>query len=159
MSNRSFPVRVIAVALVIALQALFTPGPAVAADAASTDTGHVLTMDDPVPLIGAVVHDRNLFEVQDLPEATESTSGFNPFDAPLAVAPADEQNGDLALKPVPVAPGQTESPILKGKARGWNNPLIAALMVVGAVIVLGIAIDAADSDDPANVVPPTPYNN
>ena len=60
-----------------------------------------------------------------------ATSARSPADTSMRTAPAPEEEKEKN----------------KGGTGVWNNPATAALIVVGAAIVLGLLIDAATDDD------------
>lgn len=178
MPDRSTFGRIVAVALVIALQALFTP---MAAEGEATMSGHVLSLDGSTPLTGAVVHatdpvsgalysseptnEKGYFEIPALEPSNyslgvEKDGGLYLLPSTLGMAPGQQRSVALAIQPAPLAPGQNQPPnVTKSGPKGWNSPWAAALIVLGGVIVLGLVIDAADDDTLTTTSPSTPYND
>jgi hypothetical protein len=78
-------------------------------------------------------------------------------DAPVTLAPGQARDLTVGINPQQ-APGPDAAAAEAGKDKMsfWNNPLTASLIVVGAAILVGVAIDAATDDD--EETPASPSN-
>jgi hypothetical protein len=97
------------------------------------------------PLRGAVGADGS-FHVEGVPAGTvdlavETADGLYVVATPVAIAPGATRNLQLALGRQDTSPPPGEK---KAKRAGgvWANPLYATLIVVGAAVVVGVAISA-----------------
>ena len=69
------------------------------------------------------------------------------IDNPLALAPAQAQHVNIAVSEKKQDTGAAVVPE-SAKAKGWSNPLVAALIVVGGAVIIGLLIEAStDSDE------------
>ena len=170
MSQRPVANRLLATGLILTLQFALVPVSAEPAPAAVN--GSVLSSVSQTPLEGALVHVGNpltgkvftsdpvasdgSFSLQSVPAATyelavENTGRLFVVATPLKLAPGVTQSIDVTVNeqaaPDPVTVEENEK---KSAASFWNNPLTAALVVLGAAVVVGIAVDSAtdDSDGP-----------
>lgn len=143
--------------------------------ALATLSGVIRAGADHTPLAGARVHAGNptngavypseptsadgTFAIRDLPPATyrlavEANSGLFPIEQPLTLAPGMNQALGISLDPStnadPPAGADDDSaaPPAKGKRPNlWNNPVTAALLVLGVAVIFGIVIENATDDD------------
>ncbi|HEX6851824.1 MAG TPA: carboxypeptidase-like regulatory domain-containing protein [Candidatus Polarisedimenticolaceae bacterium] len=76
-------------------------------------------------------------------------------DAPVTLAPGQVRDVTVGINPQQApGPDTAAAEADKDKMTFWNNPLTASLIVVGAAVLVGFAIDAAtDDDDPTPVSP------
>lgn len=161
--NRSLLPRVFAVFMSVALIA--STSPLTAAPAPGSLTGSVVAADGKAPLTGAVVHVADTVSHAVISSApTGSDGSFAIAEIPAGTYEVGIQAGRelyLVRTPVTLAPGQSRSVALavrpaddeepgrvgSGSPRGWNNPLVASLIVVGSAIALGLVIDQVTDDD------------
>lgn len=169
---------VVAAVLVVSLQALGLPASAGAAPASVS--GALVRAADQSPLVGAKLHLGNpetgaiLTTAPTDAKGTFALSGLAPATYQLAV----ETNGGLYVvtTPVRLAPGQTRTlnvaiaaatkddddddnkpgaAAAPAKTGLWENPLTAALIVLGAAIVVGYVVDSATDDDNETTASPS----
>ena len=179
MRQRSLVFKLTAIVVVGALQALGLPA---AADLSGARVaGSILAASTQAPLPGARLHlgdprsgkvfssapadAQGGFALTDIPPATyelavESGGGLYVVQTPLELAPGQSQNLQVAISPL--APGQMAPPPQgeeeakkKGGASVWNNPVTAALIVVGSAIVIGFLIKEATGEDNEPVSSPS----
>lgn len=78
-------------------------------------------------------------------------------DAPVTLAPGQARDLTVGINPQQApAPEAAAKEADKDRMSFWNNPLTASLVVVGAAVVVGFAIDAATDDD--DETPASPSN-
>ncbi len=100
------------------------------------------------------------FAIRDLPAATyrlavEASAGLFPVEQPVTLAPGINQALGISLAPsteADPAPGEDDTNSEAAPAKGkrpnlWNNPLTAALLVLGVAVVFGLIIESATDDD------------
>jgi hypothetical protein len=156
--------RVLATVLVVSLSGFAVP--AQEAPPAATLSGAVVSVAGRTPLVGATVHaadpktgqvyssgpstEDGLFEIRGLPATTlelgvQVDEGLYLVETPVSLAAAKNQRVHIAVAPHP----QTDHSTGYRKTRSslWNNPLTAALIVVGAAVVIGALVTAATEDD------------
>ena len=171
MTQRSFSSRMIATGLILSLQVLFVP--VFAGPGTATLTGSILSAGSDVPLAGAKLHAGDpktgkiyssepagadgAFTIENLPPATyevavESDGGLYIVQTPVKLAPGVTQNVNLAIHRQ-AAPNP--DPDDDDGIGFWDNPLTAALIVLGAALVVGFAVDSWTDDDP--VSPASPF--
>lgn len=168
MTQRSFVSRAVAVLAIAALST--STFPVSASDAGARLTGSVLSGAESQPLVGAKLHagdpktgevftsgvtgDDGAFEIADLPASTyelavEADGGLYVVTTPVRLAPGQSETLQVAVNPQ-MAPDPEEAAAVEARhtrASLWNNPLTAALIVLGAALVLGVVIDSATDDD------------
>jgi len=172
MRQRTLPIRLAAVLVIVALQGLGLPT-ALAGTTGARVAGSILAAGDQSPVADARLHlgdpksgkvfssdptsADGSFVVSDLPPATyevavESDGGLYLVQTPIELGAGESQ--DLQIAVTPLAPGQlapspeeAEENQKKGGTGVWNNPVTAALIVVGAAIVLGFLIKEATKND------------
>jgi carboxypeptidase family protein len=177
MFQRNRMTNVVAAVLAISLQALGLPASAGAAPASVS--GALVRAADQSPLVGAKLHLGNpetgaiLTTAPTDAKGTFALSGLAPATYQLAV----ETNGGLYVvtTPVRLAPGQTRTlnvaiaaqatkdddnddnkpgaAAAPTKTSMWENPLTAALIVLGAAIVVGYVVDSATDDNESTASP------
>jgi hypothetical protein len=180
MHPRSLPLKLTAIAVIVALQGLGVPAGA-AGPSGSRVAGSILSTPAETPLAGARLHlgdprsgrvftsepsaADGSFALAEVPPATyevavESNGGLYVVSTPVEVTPGATRNLQVAV--APVVPGQMAPPPdpdtekNKGGTSVWNNPATAALIVVGSAIVLGFLIKEATDDDNDNVPAASP---
>jgi hypothetical protein len=172
MHPRTLPLKLTAIAVIVALQGLGVPAGA-AGPVGSRVAGSILSTPADTPIAGARLHlgdprsgrvftsepsaPDGSFALAEVPPATyevavESNGGLYVVSTPLELAPGATRNLQVAV--APVAPGQMAPPPPdpdaeknKGGTSVWNNPATAALIVVGSAIVLGFLIKEGTDDD------------
>lgn len=143
-----------AVASCLAASLVLVVFPVLASDAPAGVVGEILAMDGQYPMAGSRVHLADptggrqftsdptaadgSFRVPDVPAGTyrvgiESEGRLYIVDGPLALAPGETRNVQLAL----------QSKTAPAPAGVWQDPLYAGLIVAGSAIVLGILINEA----------------
>jgi hypothetical protein len=167
--NRNVLTRVLATALIFAVPGLFIP--ARAADQPATLAGAIVTVGDQTPLTGAKLHIANpitgelmsssatgadgTYRIENVPPGTyelgvEAADRLYLVEAPFELAPGQVQGMNLAINP-DAAPdpesSQKKKKKKKGGANAWDNPGIAALIVVAAAVVIGVGVSALTEDD------------
>jgi len=164
MNHRGPLSRLVAVTLIVAVAFVFVPS-ASAQDRAGL-SGMVLSNDGSQPLSGAVVHAGDLRTGEIVSSTATAADGSFSFGAlPAAVYEiAVQTDGGLYLAGAPVPldrgeqrivqvainpqaapdPASVNSPPKKGI---WNNPLTAALLIIGGAVVVGALVSAADNDN------------
>ena len=158
--------KVVAAGVVAALQVSNVP--VLAGPARATFTGRVLSASERSPLPGVQVHlgDPKTGAVLSSSRTSEDGS-FALADVPPAAYEIAVQSGDKLFVvdgTIKLAPGETRSVQLavrnqdttstdstgtddKSAMSWWNNPLVATMVVLGAAILIGVAVDSATSDD------------
>lgn len=167
MSPRGNFQRIVALTLILSLQALLAPSLAGTPGTASL-TGRVLLAGGQSPVTAGKVHVGNSRTGQIAtaalsPEGTFTVEGLPPATYEVAVETAGVLN--VASNAVHLAPGQNKAvkiavdPNLKVEPTPrpqkedprlgtiWNNPLAATAIVVVSAVVVGIAIDGLTDDD------------
>ena len=160
----------IASTLVVSVQALALPVPAGAAPASLS--GALVRAADQTPLVGAKLHVGNpetgaivtsepadgkgAFRIAGLEPATyelaiETAGGLYVVATPVRLAPGQARTLNVAVASTAAQedddddkPGAAPAP---AKTSLWENPLTAALIVLGAAIVVGYVVDEATDDD------------
>jgi len=167
MNMRTVASRAVAALLILALQ--LTYGPALVAAPMASLSGRVLSADSQKPLAGALVHVGDprtgairssqptaadgSFSVSGLPAASYQLaiqSGAGMYIVPSAVplGAGESRNVQLAVQAQTSAPSPQEANEGKKKDMGfWNNPLTATLVVLGAAVLVGWAVDSMTDDD------------
>jgi len=169
MSHRGPGTKILAALLVVTIPLLFVPP--IAAQEGATLAGNVYVLEDEQPVDGAILHAGDIRTGQIYSSAaTDSEGGFVlPGLPPAAYNLAVETDGDLYLvgTSVQLEAGQERNVQLalrpdegaaddpktaneeeKDDEMGFmNNPLFAALTVIGASILFGGLISALDDDD------------
>lgn len=169
--------------LLVAILALSVAGlvPARATQATASLSGVVRSAVGDAPLAGARVFAGDPLTGQVFPSEPSAEDGsFSIRELPAAVYEiAVESNSGLFLveQKVPLLPGMDQAlgievdPALAGSGGGgstggnrrpgvWNNPLTAALLVLGLAVLFGIVIDNATNDNDKSVEekPSSPAN-
>jgi hypothetical protein len=166
--NRTLLTRVLATALIFAVQGLFIP--AHATDQAATVAGSIVTAGDQTPLSGAKLHLANPitgelvsstataadggFRIENVPAGTyeigvESSGKLFLVEAPFQLAPGQVQGLNLAINPeaAPDPEAAQKNKKKKGGATGWNNPGVAAAIVLGGAVLIGAGVSQLTEDD------------
>lgn len=156
------PVRMRAVAWFLMSSLVLAATPALSDEVPAGVSGEIVAIDGESPLAGSRVHlaeprsgrtfaseptgTDGSFGVADVPPGTyqvaiESDGRLYLVDGPLALAPGETRNVQLAL----------QSKSAPAPAGVWQDPLYAGLIVAGSAIVLGILINEATTkrNDPA----------
>jgi len=160
--------RIVALCLIVSLQAFLAPSFAGTATTASL-TGRVLVAGGHSPIGSGKVHvgDPRTGQIATASLSREGTfvvTGLAPATYEVAVETAGVMN--VASNPIYLGPGQNKavqiavdpvaaqtSPTTESKNKKktgmslWNNPLAATGIVVVSAIVVGIAIDGLTDDD------------
>jgi hypothetical protein len=167
MADRIPGFRLVATLMVVALQGIMIP---VTAGESVAVNGLVVSTTDQQPVVGARIHlgdpetgqiyssspvsDDGSFAIEGVPAATyevgvEHEGGLFVVDTPLSLAPGQSRPLTVAIDPqLAPSPEEAEQQQRKRAGRGvWNNPLTAALIVLGAAIVIGVIINEATDDD------------
>lgn len=164
-----------AVAITLASALVVTTAPIAAVPPSSEVTGSVFASGGQAPITGAIVHlaeaktgalyssapssSEGAFRLGDLPAGTyeigiQTGRDLYLVKTPLTLAPGQARNVDLAVDPN--AKKTDEDDDRDKGMTGWNNPLVASLIVVGSAIVVGVAIDSATGDnEPAGTPSPS----
>jgi hypothetical protein len=143
--------------------------PLPAAERSANLSGSVLSAADSSPLVGVKLHAGDpktgeiyssppttadgKFRIEQLPAATyrvavESEGGLYVASAPVKLAPGQAQSLTVAVNPqMADDPQSAKGKQGPAKTSVWSNPGTAALIVLGASVVLGVAIDEATDDD------------
>ena len=161
--------KVAAAATIIALQLIAIPS--LAQPSAVLD-GTVVRADRATPIAGAKIHladvrtgafvgsaptaDDGSFHLDSLPGseyriAVEADGGLYLVPAPLTLNDGETQRVHLAIHPN--AQLDASSTGVASKLSFRENPLTAALLVLGFVFVVGFAIDELDDDTPVIASP------
>lgn len=165
MSKRTPPV------LVVLLAASLIASPVLVASPAPSGTLSGVILGDHIA--GAIVHaavdDTTIrssaalgtdgrFAIEGLPEGVWNLAVQTEAGLHVASTPVPVHAGETKMVRISLAPGAnaTTEPVGKKAKRGamnfWNNPLTATLFVVGAAIVVGVAIDQWTDDKPSGSV-------
>ena len=176
MIQRTRMTNYVAAALVVSMQALALPAAAGAAPAGLS--GALVRAADQSPLVGAKLHVGNPETGAILTTAPADAKGSFAIGglAPATYQLAVETDGGLYVvtTPVRLGPGQTRTvnvavasatqddddddpgaAAAPNKTSLWENPLTAALIVLGAAIVVGLVVDEATDDDDENDASPS----
>lgn len=167
MIQRTLSARLLATGLILTLQMAWLP--ASADTESATVRGAILSATDQTPIAGARLHvgdpasgriytsspasDDGSYSLTGVPPATyevavENQGRLYVVSTPLRLAPGSTRNVDLAVNPQAAPdPATAEAEAAKAAGSFWNNSLTAALIVLGAAIVVGVAVDAATDDD------------
>ncbi len=158
--------KVAAVATIIALQLIAIPS--LAQPGAVLD-GTVLRADRATPIAGAKIHlanartgelvgsaptaDDGSFHLDSLPGseysiAVEVDGGLYVVPAPLTLNDGETRRVHLAIQPN--AQLDADSSVGASKLSFRNNPLTATLLLLGGLIILGLAIDELTDSDSAS---------
>lgn len=169
MNNRNSLVRSLAVALIVCVTGMSVP--VSAGSVPATLSGTIVAAGTQAPLAGVKLHVADprsgalrsssatdatgRFRVADLAPATyqlavEAQGGLYEVAAPLTVQAGQALDVQVAVNPqtTPAPGGNTGGK----KSRGtlWSNPATAALIVLGAAVVVGVLVDSATNDDQPN---------
>ena len=165
MTSRMRKSRLIAATLIAALYVMLLPTPSMAAESAAV-TGQIIDNETRAPMPGAVVHitdpgtdttlssspstEQGKFEIPEVPPASysvavETEDGVFLVQSAVSISPGENRAVQLAL-----SPGASEG---KGMTF-WKNPVTASLVVLGAAIVIGLAVDEINDDDQDQVASP-----
>ena len=167
MNHRGPLSRLVAVTLIVAVAFVFVPSAAAQDRAALAGlSGTVMSNDGSLPLAGAMVHAGDLRTGEIVSSAATAADGsFSLGSLPAAVYEiAVQRDGGLYLAgaPVPLDRGQQRfvqvainpqaapdpaSASAQPKKGIWNNPLTAALLIIGGAVVVGALVSAADNDN------------
>lgn len=123
---------------------------------------HVEDPDQKVSFVSTATGADGKFDLSSLPSSSyrlsvESNDGLYVVDSPVHLSPGEARHVRLAVGPTPRKGGTGRA--ASGKGSGgttlWSNPLTATLIVVGAAIVVGVAVDSATNDEePASASAP-----
>ncbi len=148
--------------------------PARSAGVTATLSGSIVWAADQTPLAGSRLHvgdpgtgeifssapagDDGSFVLEGLPASTyelavESDGGLYLVGTPLALAPGSAQTLNLAVSRQP-SPNydKDDDDDDPGGFKLWDNPLTTALIIVGIVGIIGLALGDDDSKGPPPVV-------
>jgi len=164
--KRSLATRVLALVLVASLQTLFFP--ASAGEATASLTGTLVSSASEAPLAGARLHVGDprtgliyssdptdvdgSFHLVDLPAASyelavESGGALFVVESALKLSPGEVRAVTVEVNQQ-AAPGPDSEEKKRRKGAGfWNNPVTAALVVVGSATVLGYLIKKGTDDE------------
>ena len=160
--------KTLAVALTLSVTLVGTPVPAQTAQL----SGHVYSADGEAPLTGVTVYasqpatgeiyssqpttDQGAFSISEMPTGKFELGvaidrGLYLVESPVTLAPAQSQHVNIAVSKKDDGSSGAAVVPKSAKPSGWSNPLVAALIVVGGTVIIGLLIDAAtdDSDEPA----------
>jgi hypothetical protein len=159
--------RVLALVLVVSLQALFIPASA-GGDTASL-AGMVISSETDAPLTGVRLHAGDpktgrvfttrptpvdgSFNLEELPAASyrlavEVEGGLYVVDSPLKLSPGQAQSVTVAINPQSAPSPEQEQEKKKKKGAGfWENPVTASAVVIGVATVVGLLIKEGTDDD------------
>ena len=172
--KRSLAARVLAWVLVVSLQALCIP--ASAGEEAGSLGGMVVSSETEAPLAGVRLHagdpktgrvfttqptpEDGSFSLNDLPAASyqlavEVAGGLYVVETAVKLSPGQAQTVTVAINPES-APSPAAEQLKRSKGAGiWNNPVTAALVVIGSATLLGYVIkkgtDSSDDASPSSV--------
>ena len=175
MKSESYTSRVLALALIGAVQLSVTP--ASGGSPAATLSGEIVSASARAPVAGVVVRvvnpgtgdlytspptdDKGSFEFHALPAAAYSVAvqrGNGVFSAasPILLAPGEHRSVQVALyDQQEAAPSPAEAQEANTyKTSPWENPLTATLMALGIAVVVGYAVQEWIGDDSSNNHPP-----
>jgi len=163
--------------LVAAVLIVSVPGlalPAWAGPAPASLSGALVRAVDQSPLVGAKLHVGNpetgailtsaptdpqgAFAIEGLAPATyelavEMNGGLYVVTTPVRLAPGQARTLSVAIASAATPEGEDDDDDKPGAAAApaklslWENPLTAALIVLGAAIVVGYVVDEATDDD------------
>lgn len=171
MIQRNRMTNLVAATLIVSVQSLALPAAAGAAPASLS--GALVRAADQTPLVGAKLHVGNpetgaivtssptdakgAFAVEGLSPAVyelavETNGGLYVVTTPVRLAPGQARTLSVAIASTAAQvedddddkPGAAAAPT---KTSLWENPLTAALIVLGAAIVVGFVVDAATDDE------------
>jgi len=169
MSHRGFSAKVLAIMLVVAVSWVFVPP--IGARESATLAGNIYALDGRQPVDGAVLHAGDIrtgeiyssaatdseggFVLPGLPPAAynlaiETDGGLYLVGTSMQLKAGEQRGVQLALKPDEGAADDPESASEEDdddEMGFMNNPLFAALTVIGASILFGGLISALDDDD------------
>jgi hypothetical protein len=165
MKKHGLTTKVLVTILVLSLQSLFIP---VSAEGPSASlSGTVLSSETQAPLQGVKLHvgdpktgkiyssaatgEDGGFELSELPGATyelavESDGGLYLVGTPVTLAPGQSSNVNVAINKE-MAKSPQSAAGKKGGTSIWNNPGMAAVIVVGSAFVLGALINEVTKDE------------
>ena len=147
--------------------------PARSADSSATLSGSIVWAADKAPLAGSKLHAgdpktgevfssapagaEGSFVLDDLPASTyelavESDGGLYLVGTPLTLAPGTAQTLNLAVSRQTLPNYDKEDDDDPRGSPIWDNPGVTALVVVGAVVIIGLLFGQSDSNDPPPVV-------
>lgn len=130
-------------------------------------SGHVYSASGDTPLTGATVYaaqpetgeifssqptsEQGAFSIADMPSGkfelgVAIDEGLYLIEAPLMLAPAQSQHVNIAVNEEKDDDKGSAVVPESAKAKGWSNPLVAALIVVGGAVVIGLLVEAATDD-------------
>ncbi len=159
----------VSAALIVAVQALALPASAGAAPASLS--GALVRATDQSPLVGAKLHvgnpetgailttaaadDKGSFAIAGLAPATyqlavETDGGLYVVTTPVHLAPGQTRTVNVAVASTQdngIDDDKPAAAAAPAKTSMWENPLTAALIVLGAAIVVGFVVDEATDDD------------
>ena len=160
MKKHGLIAKIVAATLVVALQALFVPVSAESQEAALSGT--VVASGSLSPMPGVKLHAADpktgtiytsgvtgpdgSFEVRDLPSSTyelavESGEVLYVVGTPVKLAPGEMQTVNVAVNSL-LAPGEESTKKKnKGGTSVWNNPGVAAGIIVASAFVLGAIVN------------------
>ena len=165
--KHSLATRVLALVLVVSLQALFVP--AKAAEEAASLGGMVVSSETDAPLVGVRLHagdpktgriysarptsEDGGFRLGKLPPASyqlavETEGGLYVVESPLKLSPGQIRDVTVAINPESAPSPAEEEEEKKKKGVGfWNNPVTASAAVIGSATLLGLLLKEG-TDDP-----------
>lgn len=174
MKSESYTSRVLALALIGAVQLSVTP--ASGGSPSASLSGEIVSASGRVPVAGVVVRvlnpgtgdlytsgptdDKGSFEFEALPAAAYAVAvqrGSGVFGAasPIVLAPGQHRSVQVALyEDQEAAPSPEEAQAGPYKTSVWENPLTATAIALGIAVVVGYAVSEWIGDDGNNNTPP-----
>lgn len=171
MNQRGPIFKIIAVMLVVAVQVIFVP-PVNAQGSAIAGT--IVSVAGNEPIDGAILHVGDMrtgeiystnktgpdggFVLSDLPPAAyelavEKDGGLYAVAAPVQLASGQRRDVQVAIHAQAAADPASSAKKSKQAGGFWNNPLMAALAVIGGAFVVGAILSSADNKNEAIASP------
>lgn len=165
MMRRNLGARMVATALVLVLQLVHAP--AWARLETASLAGHVLSADSHLPLSGVRVHVSDpragtlrsstptgpdgAFSVAGIPPSTyevavQSDQGLYLVSGPIHLSAGEARRVQVGVRSEQESNLDVDEGKKKKGATWWNNPLTATLIVLGAAVLIGVAVDSASND-------------
>ena len=132
-------------------------------------SGHVYASNGETPLTGVTVYAaqpetgeiyssqpttaEGAFNIAEMPSGkfelgVAIDKGLYLVEPPLALAPAQSQHVNIAVNEKKKQDSGAEVTPKSAKPHGWSNPLVAALIVLGGAVIIGLLVEAGtDNED------------